>query len=605
MGLRINHNLAALKALRNSAESQIRLKKDMSKLASGQEISSAADGAAKLSLSEQLKGQIAGLNQAISNSEASITVVQVAESNLNEINRHLIDIRQNIVHAANTGVNDQISREADQKSIDNALESITSISEQTRFGKKKLLDGSLASRLYVKGKDLELVSITSKTKAPCQDGYEVRILSPPSKPRIYLNNLEQMIGEIGSKILEKFEKIPNPDSPFDLTKTLGKTLMLKSDAEEKAEALSEKEKASLKERLLISSRDGTNQIAIDIGIDDINISDYYDPTRSVTEQVRAFSRSIGKSVKTDDDSPGSTQPIQSESQLKAAHSNYDFMNFESIRERIANNVKDFGMSVGKDRELEVTEAAKGRKLFTNDLSYYYIENEESFLKDNNFSISSSFNDTKVDSTLKDIQGTINGEKAIGKGDILTGAPDSLNVAGLSVRFTGEIDEDVEEGYKVTPEGGEYAGMVYGSINPLKIQIGSQYGQKTQLFIESVNTENLAKDLYNKSGFRNLREISVRSQQEAHDALLLVDKAIDQVSSMRGDLGSFQKNTLESNLANLRVAGESLLQSESGIRTVDVAAKTASFVRNQISNQSALSTFTTINKPQNEILNLLT
>ena len=69
-------------------------------------------------------------------------------------------------------------------------------------------------------------------------------------------------------------------------------------------------------------------------------------------------------------------------------------------------------------------------------------------------------------------------------------------------------------------------------------------------------------------------------------MLIVDRALSTVVSNRGELGAFQKNTLESNLANIRIANENLVSSESVIRDTDMAKEMANYTRNQIMSQSA-------------------
>ncbi|MCP4749697.1 MAG: hypothetical protein GY866_02275, partial [Proteobacteria bacterium] len=232
MGLRINHNLAAHNAHRNMVGNQARLDRNLEKLTSGQEINSAVDGAASLSLSERLRGQIHSLNQAISNSESGITMIQVAEANLNEISRLLVDVRQLCLHTANSGTNDQTIREVNQREIAKALESITTISDRAQFANKKLLDGSLAPRFYSNNDRLEVVSATGKTKRPGLNGYEVKIISPPSNPRVYLSDpdLESIFFEIGGEIHGKSEKTKGADSLGERESTTG-ALIIKSEAD--------------------------------------------------------------------------------------------------------------------------------------------------------------------------------------------------------------------------------------------------------------------------------------------------------------------------------------------------------------------------------------
>jgi flagellin len=101
MTLRINHNVAALNAHRNMVQNDGRLSKTLEHLSSGLKVNRASDGPATLVISEQLRSQIAGLKQAVLNSEAGVALVQTAEAGLNETIPLLVRLRQLAFHAAN------------------------------------------------------------------------------------------------------------------------------------------------------------------------------------------------------------------------------------------------------------------------------------------------------------------------------------------------------------------------------------------------------------------------------------------------------------------------------------------------------------------------
>src|SRR5689334_19201028 len=142
MGLQINTNVTAMTALRNLTNVSGQVASSIEKLSSGLRINSAADDPAGLIISEGLRAQIGGLNQAISNSQDATNVIKTAEGALNQVSSLLDNIRQLAVHAANTGVNDQVAVQADQTQISSAISSIQRIAEQTQFGQKHLLDGT-------------------------------------------------------------------------------------------------------------------------------------------------------------------------------------------------------------------------------------------------------------------------------------------------------------------------------------------------------------------------------------------------------------------------------------------------------------------------------
>ena len=142
MGLSIANNVSAIVAQNNISRSNSALKKSLERLSSGFKVNRGADGPAALVISEKQRTQIAGLRQAIDNSEKAVSLVQTAEGALNEINSLLVKIRSLALDSANSGVNDSDALAANQAEIDNAIDTINRIANNTQFTTKKLLDGS-------------------------------------------------------------------------------------------------------------------------------------------------------------------------------------------------------------------------------------------------------------------------------------------------------------------------------------------------------------------------------------------------------------------------------------------------------------------------------
>ena len=90
----INHNMNAMNANRNMAQNVNALGKSTEKLSSGLRINRAGDDAAGLSISEKMRAQINGLNQASRNSEDAVSLIQTAEGALNETHSILQRMRE-------------------------------------------------------------------------------------------------------------------------------------------------------------------------------------------------------------------------------------------------------------------------------------------------------------------------------------------------------------------------------------------------------------------------------------------------------------------------------------------------------------------------------
>jgi len=142
-------------------------------------------------------------------------------------------------------------------------------------------------------------------------------------------------------------------------------------------------------------------------------------------------------------------------------------------------------------------------------------------------------------------------------------------------------------------------------NPLvSFQIGANQGQIASVSLPNVATNQLAVGVSNDSGFSSLSDLDVTTGKGAEDAMGVIDKAIEEIAVARGDLGAFQKNTLESNLTSLRIASENMTAAESTIRDADMAVELAAFTRNQIMTQSATAQLAQANAMPKNVMALL-
>ena len=490
MGLRINHNTTAINAHRNLQSNDVGMSKTLEKLSSGLKVNRAADGPAALMISENMRAQIAGLNQAIDNSESAISMVQTTEANLNEVSSLLTSVRQLAIHAANEGVNDEKMLEADQKEITNALDTIDRISRQAQFGSKRLLDGSNGATGTTTGDDIEFISAGLNSKASGPEGFDVKITQEATKASIE-----------GTAVLT--ESIVDAGETMTITQN-GKQASYTTNADDNVDTAIKNLESEIKR----------NGMDLDV-------------------------------TKTDD------------GRIQVQH-------------------KEFG--TGKTFQVSSTTAGV---------------------------LSTQAGQIESAQAGQDVKGTINGESAVGEGQILTAAR-GADTEGVAVKYTGTlVGQEADEPSGVEGEVPQYTvGKVHVSQNSLNFQVGANKNQTTGISVGSTNTRELAKGVTNDSGYSSLRDLDVTTFQGAQDAIAMVDSAIEQIASSRGDLGAFQKNTLESNLNNLRVANENLVSSESVIRDADMAAEMSNFTKNQIMTQSATAMLAQANQAPRSVLQLL-
>jgi len=479
MSLRINHNTQAINSHRQLLVNDRAMGKSLEKLSSGMKINRAADGPAQLMISEQLRSQMSGLNQAVDNSETAISMIQTAEASLTEVNNLLTSMRALAIHAANEGANDANMLAADQLEMAQSLDTIDRITNNAQFGTKKLLDGSTGANGVGIGLGVQFVEASTRTRTSPVQGYDVKVTQLGTRAEV-----------AGSQALTQ-------------------------------------EMIDAREEFTIS-----------------------EGGRTVT-----FTTAKGDSV----------------NQV-----------FGKLNAELKNN------------GLDIT--------FTPDADGRMVLRHNKYGSEHAFSASSSTagvlaveSRQMVQAAGADIRGTIGGEVTVGKGQVLTGA-EGTRVEGLAVRYTGDqtVEADSEES----------VGRVAVYQNSLIYQVGPNVGQTETISLLNTNTRVLGQGIANESGFKALREIDVRSPQGAQDAQRLVDKSLDEVNRTRGVMGAFQKNTLESNLRQLRVNVEELTNAESVIRDADMAKEITEFTRNDIMMKSATAMLAQANQTPQTVLKLL-
>jgi flagellin len=480
MAFRINHNIASLNSYRNLAVNDRGLSQSLERLSSGLRINKSADDPAGLVVSQNMRAQIAGLGQAIENSEIATSMVQTAEGALTEVHSLLTSMRELAIHAANEGANSSADLAADQAEIANALSTIDRIAANTQFGSKKLLDGSNGVQGSSSETDLSFLSGTSATTA---NAYTVTVTAQAEKATFTGTSSAAITGIAADEVLT----LVNDDSGVSVT---------------------------------INLVAGDDQQTI---IDKINA--YSDSTQVVASAT--------------------ANPIV-------------------LTSSVYGTAGDF--TITSD-----TEAFDGTQ------SGFDTDGLDT---DDGVNIAGNF----------DVGGT--NYQADGAGDILTGRAGSV-AEGLRVQ---------------TAHAAGDAGVVTVTNNALVFQIGANAGQSVNLSIGSVAGADVGKGLDSSYGgtnqFATLGAINIETAAKATDALAVIDKAISDISTLRGTLGAFQSNTLESGMNNMRVAEENLVAAESLIRDTDMAAEMATFTRNQIMLQAATSMLAQANSAPQTILSLL-
>ncbi|MFN3191409.1 MAG: flagellin [Aureliella sp.] len=471
MSLVLANNVGALNARNNLTRSSTSLNKSIERLSSGFKINRGADGPAALVISEKQRAQIAGLRQAISNTEKAVTVVQTAEGALNEINSILVKVRSLALDSANAGVNDTDAFAANQAEIDNALDTINRIASNTQFGEKALLDGSAGLVGTPDDADVTFLKGTSDTTAGT---YAVAVTTAAARATA---------------------------SGTAQTGTLAADEVLTING------------------VSITLNAGTTQ-------------------DGVVARINEFSSLTGVTAE-DDPSTATVTRLRS-------------------------------TEFGADAEISVVSDTAAA------------------------TTSSGFGTTLTSANGTNIAGTINGAAASGQGNILTST--AGNSKGVAVRIAANASNLVE-----TVTGAQ--GNVAITDNSLVFQIGANQNQTAKIAIADVAADSLGLGVTGVR-FNSLNDIDVTSADKAQETLKVIDSAIDELSNIRGALGAFQTNTLESIANNLRNTLENTVNAESVIRDTDFAEEISKFTNNQILVQAGTSVLSSANQTNQAVLSLL-
>jgi flagellin len=487
MSLRINTNVTAMNALRGLGITSEAFARSIERLSSGLRINRGADDPAGLIISENLRAQMVGMSQAVSNAQDAANLLKTAEGALTEIHNLLRTMRQLAVHASNTGVNDQTALQADQTQIRSALDSLNRIAEQTQFGTKKLLDGTAGITAQVTDTArLAGIFIGSTFNGQIVQSGDVTITVNTVAARA------QVSGAV---------TFASVNSTIGLRSESGATLVINGQS------------------ITVSATD-TLQTLID--------------------RINALTSVTGVAASTHSTNNGIA--------LQLTQVNYG-ANFRVDVNQSANIMFSSGNSssvAGVDAVVTVqinTSAGATSATFTGGRA-------------------------AGDSGLKV-------KDAYGNTLLLTEAGNNTGVSNARVAVV--------------------------SAQSLVFQIGANSGQVARAALADVRASQLGTTAV---AGKNLNTIDVTTLQGAQDAIKIIDEAISQVSQLRGNIGAFQKQVLESTIRSLNISRENLSASESAIRDTDVAEEVMNYTKLQILQQAGMSVLAQANMAPQMVLSLL-
>jgi flagellin len=545
MSLRINHNIASINGQRNLMRNDAAVSKSLERLSSGLKINKASDNAAGLVISEQMRAQISGLKQAVDNSETAVAMVQTAEGALDEMNSLLTKMRELTLHAANAGTNDSSQVLADQKELDNAVDSISRIATTTQFGTKKLLDGSLAGANNFDTTKVHRFDVGSDLMA---------------RADFKASSAELCITTAGTKTSLSLAIADYTGADMHVA---GGTL---------ASFLA----GSFSAAVFCA---GGETVSTDIFFLDDTFRLADGASLTATVMGKDFTFSSGESA-------GDIL-----SQLNAAQDEYTFSKGAVLW-------TDFGPTVTRNKLGVGGTPADFSLRFSNGVKSSPTAAATTGILTNRLSLTEA--------------NMVRGVQTVAR---LTGV--SLGGAATTINLVADTDDAAilkANGYGVAIDtANAFAGATGSTAVTLNkgalFQIGANASQQTAVDLKSAQAFNLGLggDTRTSGRIENLASLKSRQSLVKGDfkgALQVIDKADDDVTSLRGQLGAFQANTLETGLNSLRVTSENLTAAESTIRDVDFASESATFTKNNILMQASNSMLAQANQQPQGVLSLL-
>ncbi|MFN7020507.1 MAG: flagellin [Phycisphaerales bacterium] len=505
---RINSNIPSLIARSNLGRANSELQVHLQRLSTGLQINRGADNPAGLIISERLRSEVSGLNQAVDNSDRASSVIATAEGGLAEVSDLLSSIKALVVEAANTGAISDEERKANQLQIDSAIESITRISNSVSFGGLKLLNGSLD---YV----LSGLSATAINKATIH----------------------------------------------------GANFAGQSNIQVNVNVINSAQTASL----FLSASTGTflssvnMEVAGPLGVQTLQILS----GQSVSDIARAindFRQATGISA-------ALINPGNPTSGLRFDSIEFGSGQFVSVKR--LNGPADGGFF----RTYAVDGNGNRGTISFSDAGFLA-------------SLTSSNRDRG-----RDVSAIVNGNVATGNGLRLSLENQTSLSLELSLTQTLGTTNASTTTFYITGGGALY--QLGGEVNT---------SQQTNIGIQSVAASRLGGTLINDNleflaSLRSGGSNDLRSER-FENASKILQTAIDEIAVIRGRLGAFERNTLQTNVRSLQAAIENLTASESQIRDADFAAETSKLTRAQILSSASTTVLSLANQQSQQVLQLL-
>lgn len=560
--MRINHNITALNTYRQFNNANNAQSKSMEKLSSGLRINSAADDAAGLAISEKMRGQIRGLDQASKNSQDGISMIQTAEGALNETHDILQRMRELATQASND-TNVGTDRTEIQKEINQLSSEINRIGNTTEFNTKSLLKGDGKASLTSTG----LAGVAGKL-ANGADATTIEAKRTDTAVAGTFNAAGSLAYTINGETLT---------IDFDADGTAGTTAAYKTDSATSNSAIVEFGSGSLAGGTLGSSIGDALQSMID---KNDTLKGNYKVTSSGTDgkfTIEAVKGGAYEGAKGNISGPTvttSTTPTADASPIVGK----DVAAVKATKEIDFNSLVGTGGTAVADTDANIKALVEKGMTINGKQIEFYNANDGAYTGDAigvniSTALAAGTANGKVDELVKNIatqiSKNIDGVELTQKGNT---SGSTAQVLVISAAVGGDAGENIEvkdggvqEDFKATFQVGANKDQSFTidikDMRSSALGITGKVGDKGFTSSDSVTD--------GTSSTNKEAALDVSSFESATSAIDKINSAIEKVSSERSKLGAFQ-NRLEHTINNLNTSSENLTSAESRIRDVDYA-----------------------------------
>ena len=579
--MRINHNISSINTNRLLAGNNGATSKSLEKLSSGLAVNRAGDNAAGLAISEKMRGQIRGLNQATSNANDGISLIQTAEGGLNETHSILQRMRELAVQSAND-TNTEADRAEIQKEVEQLTKEITRISTDTEFNTRKLLDGSLAAKI-------DDTTFNGGTTGVTKDDISVAAganLTADGTYTIKIENFEQGTNHEASGLTATIDNQSTLNTYADAAKTLTFNGTKWEDGTNTWDA------DELKTNTGIEL--GANAPAKG---DKIEVSKYTAAGAAGTATLTKTNPASLALTSVDGDNSGGTKMSISVDLAGASATTADATTTTKASYTLTIGGQTAKVELADNQTYDAEGLANlfdGKKI-TIDGQELTASVTGTVVK---FEAASAVDGTATtgNATGAWADGATAGAAAV-DAKITVSAPAVTNGTDdkYDVTITGPNSEAVPTSafnLKGVTADGEISVDVKTNDAALTFHIGANSGQSTKLTVQDMGAKSLG-----------VEGIDLTTQASADAAITTIDNAINTVSAQRAALGAMQ-NRLEHTINNLGTSSENLSAAESQIRDVDMAEEMSNYTKNNILVQAATSMLAQANQQPQSVLSLL-